>query len=452
MNCVFAFFFNSWACYLFGLSLDSDFPNFFTRRIRMKESNNDSHVSRTMTILGCAAFVSVAAIRICDPMLPEIAESFKISTGEAAGSITSFAVTYGALQMLYGPLGDRYNKYFLIMLATFACIVGSVGAAISPGFGWLVFSRILAGATAAGIIPLSIAWIGDNIPYERRQAALARFISGPILGLIGGQFLGGSVADMFGWRWCFAVLAVMYIFVGILLYWDLRPSMRSFNAPVPGSALSALNPSADGKSFLSQFATVLHVRWARVILVTVFLESVAVWGSLALVPAYLHASYDISLTAAGAIIAMFGLGGLSYTALASRLIVWLKEKGLAMAAGLILCAAFLIFSFGKAWVWAIPASYLAGVGFYMLHNTLQTNATQMAPLSRGTAVAMFVAAFFIGQSAGVSAGAVVIDVAGFSWLFLASSAALLIIGSGFAFALHRLKAAYSELSDSKSAI
>ncbi len=60
--------------------------------------------------------------------------------------------------------------------------------------------RLLSGVTAAAIIPLSMAFIGDHVAYEQRQATLARFMSGQILGLIGGQVIGGIVGDLLGWR------------------------------------------------------------------------------------------------------------------------------------------------------------------------------------------------------------------------------------------------------------
>ena len=57
-----------------------------------------------------------------------------------------------------------------------------------------------------------------------------------------------------------------------------------------------------------------------------------------------------------------------------------------------------------------PGSVTAiGLGFYALHNTLQTNATQMTPQARGTAVAIFSSAIYLGQTIGVAAGAVVFD-------------------------------------------
>ena len=412
----------------------------------MTEISAKHLVVRTIMLLSCSAFASAAAIRICDPMLPEIAATFAISPGQAAAAITAFAVAYGLLILLYGPLGDRYGKYQLIMLATFACTLGSLSAAFSPNFEWLVFSRALAGATAAGIIPLSIAWIGDNVPYERRQATLARFISGPILGLIGGQFLGGFVADVFGWRWCFFVLAAMYIVVGMLLYGDVSHHRALFKKMESESAAATVYPLGR-MSLISQFAGVFRVMWARVVLVTVFLESLAVFGSLAFVPTYLHISYGVSLTAAGAIIAIFGLGGLVYTIVAGRLISRIGERGLVLMGGQLLGAAFLTFLLGAGWQWAILASLMTGCGFYMFHNTLMTNATQMAPESRGAAVAMFVSAFFLGQSAGVAIGARVIDAASASWLFASSAAVLPCIGFGFAFCLRYRAAGYSSTSD-----
>ena len=71
------------------------------------------------------------------------------------------------------------------------------------------------------------------------------------------------------------------------------------------------------------------------------------------------------------------------------------EGGRSIASGLLLLA----------WVpvvaWAVLGCFLAGLGFYMRHNTLQTQATQMAPQARGTAVTLFACLLFLGQSMGV---------------------------------------------------
>jgi MFS transporter, YNFM family, putative membrane transport protein len=384
---------------------------------------------RAIALLSCAAFASAASLRVCDPLLPELARTFNTSTGHAAYIISAFSVTYGLMQAFYGPLGDHYGKYRVVALATLASAVGSIGSAIAGSLAWLVFARVVAGATAAAIIPLSMAWIGDTVPYERRQATLARFLTGQILGLVGGQLIGGFFADTLGWRWSFVLLAGIYVVVGMFLNAELRRNTSAHGATAPAST------PAKRPSMLTQIRAVIGIAWARTILFTVFLEGMAVFGVLAFIPSYLHAQFDVSLTAAGAILSAYGLGGLSYTFFAKQLVSQIGESGLALGGGLLLGAAFIVLLLGPDWFWALPATFLAGLGFYMIHNTLQTNATQMAPNARGTAVSLFASAFFLGQSAGVAAAAMVIDKASVSWLFAIAAAILPLIGSLLAHAL-----------------
>jgi predicted MFS family arabinose efflux permease len=74
-----------------------------------------------------------------------------------------------------------------------------------------------------------------------------------------------------------------------------------------------------------------------------------------------------------------------------------------------LCAALFVLAAEPWWQLAPFAVTGLGLGFYMLHNTLQTNATQMSPQARSTAVALFSSALYLGQTAGVAAAAVIVD-------------------------------------------
>ena len=78
-----------------------------------------------------------------------------------------------------------------------------------------------------------------------------------------------------------------------------------------------------------------------------------------------------------------------------------------------------------------------GLGFYALHNTLQTNATQMTPQARGTAVAIFSSAIYLGQTAGVAVSALIIDRSGAAPLFVATALALPALAWWFARELRR---------------
>ena len=133
----------------------------------------------------------------------------------------------------------------------------------------------------------------------------------------------------------------------------------------------------------------------------------------------------------GAVVACFGIGGLIYAAMVKLLVYRLGQARLAVTGGIVLAIAYLSLAVGPVW-WLAPIGTTAiGLGFYMLHNTLQTNATQMTPQARGTAVGLFSSALYIGQTAGVAAGALVIDRAGAPPLFLATAIALPVLAIWF---------------------
>src|SRR5260221_10205785 len=82
------------------------------------------------------------------------------------------------------------------------------------------------------------------------------------------------------------------------------------------------------------------------------------------------------------------------------------KRGLALFGGVLLGLAYLTLAVGGS-AWLAPIAVTAiGLGFFALHNTLQTNATQMTPQARGTAVAIFSSAIYLGQTLGGAAGAV----------------------------------------------
>ena len=215
----------------------------------------------TILLLSCAAFFSGAALRVCDPLLPRIAADFSRTPGQAGQVVISFAVAYGLMQLLFGPLGDRYGKARMVSLATAGCAVAACLSALAPGYDALLALRVLWGMAAAGIIPLSMAWIGDAVPYEQRQATLARLGTGTIGGMMAGQLAGGLFADAAaGWRGAFFTLAAGYCVVAVLLLRRVRAAGAA--APAPGSRAS----------FSAQVLSVLRTPWARVVLATAAAE------------------------------------------------------------------------------------------------------------------------------------------------------------------------------------
>jgi MFS family permease len=73
---------------------------------------------RSIIALGAASFMSSATIRVGDPLIPQIADDFGVGIAAAAIVSTAFALAYGVCQLIHGPLGDRFGKLRMIVLAT----------------------------------------------------------------------------------------------------------------------------------------------------------------------------------------------------------------------------------------------------------------------------------------------------------------------------------------------
>jgi predicted MFS family arabinose efflux permease len=372
----------------------------------------------------------MASVRLADPMLPALGAAFGATAAEAASAVTLFALAYGFAQLLWGPVGDRVGKLRVIGWAAFAAAAAALASAFAPSLGALALARAASGACCAAIIPLALAHLGDSVPYAARQATLARFATGTLTGMIAGQALGGLAAETVGWRTAFALPAVLLAATGAAALRLHR--RRTAPGPAPPSAAGiAFGPRA----IVRGWSTVLADGWARTVLAIAFVEGALLFGALAFVPTWLHERAGLSLAQAGAAVAAVGIGGLVYAITAPRWIAALGERGLVSAGGTLIAAGLGALAAGvlaRGGALGVPpaaaACLVVGLGFYMLHNTLQTLATQLAPGARATAVGLFAVALFLGQASGVALAARIGPALG--WEAVAVGAGILLAGLG----------------------
>ena len=377
-----------------------------------------------MVALSLAALASGASIRVTDPLLPRLAQAFSITLGQAAQAITVYAVAYGLAQLLFGPLGDRYGKYRVIAWACAASALSTAACALAQSHGALLLARLASGATAAAVIPLAMAWIGDVVPYAQRQPVLARFLIGQITGFALGVWAGGYAGEHLNWQAPFWGIAAVFAVAAAL--------MQLMRRRLPARAVLAQAPAGHPlRRMQREFAAVLAVPWARRVLVTVFLEGVAIFGPLAFVAAHLHQRFGLPLSQAGAMLMLFAGGSLAFALNAHWLVPRLGEARLVRTGATLMAGGLLGLAVAPSWGWAVPACAALGLGYYMMHNTLQTHATQMAPERRGAAVASFAACLFLGQSLGVALAGWGVDRAGAGWVLAAGALGLLALGWRF---------------------
>ncbi|MEN9706012.1 MAG: hypothetical protein RLZZ393_1891 [Pseudomonadota bacterium] len=376
-----------------------------------------------VTVLAIAGCGSGMSQRVMDPLLPRLGADFGVPLSAASWVITCFSLGYAVSQLFFGPVGDRFGKLRVIAWGCGGCLLATLACAFAPGLGTLVGARVLAGVTSAALIPLAMAWIGDSVPYEHRQPVLARFSIGQILGVALGQLLGGLSADHFGRQIPFLLIAALFALSTVLL---LR-MRRQLDVAAPTGASQVAQAG-----LLREFLLVLREPWARVVMRSVFLEGALVLGAFAFFATHLHRTLGISLTLAGSAAMLFGLGGLLFAFTARRLLAGIGEIGLIRLGGTLVLATMTIVALASNLAVAALACFAMGVGFYMLHNTLQTNATQMAPERRGAAVAAFALSYFLGQALGVAAAGWCVMRFGSTSVILGAAAGLILVALDFA--------------------
>jgi len=401
------------------------------RHARISASDR-SDMNPAFFALATAAFISGANLRLFDALLPNIAEDFAVAPTVASIVVTAFTLAYGLFQIVHGPLGDRVGRLRTVAIAMSIACLGSLGSALAPGLPELTLLRFITGIGAAGIIPVSIAWIGDQTTYENRQATLGRFIGFILTGQILGPALGGALAEWLSWREVFYVMTFAFLVVSIALFrLDYRDRKHAANS---GTKATEARPK---QNIFRTYAEILRVPWVRIVLLTVFVEGTLFYGTFAYTGAWLKERFDLSYLMIGAMLAGFGLGGVIYSVMVRWLLRQLGEPAFVIGGALVLLVFYLCLPFSPAWPLVGPLCVIGGFGFYMLHNTLQTKATEMYPSARGTAISAFALSLFCGQAIGVALFGRAIAYFGYAPTFVATGLTLMLLAVWFATQLRR---------------
>ena len=374
-----------------------------------------------------AAFMVQADARVIDPLLHVVARDFHTLPPNAAIVISSYALPYGLFQLFYGPLGDRIGKLRVMAACLTLFAFGTFACAFVPSLPVFAILRFLTGVVAAAIIPMSLGYMGDKFPYETRQIALGRFMSALMMGQITGSTLGGIFGQYLGWRNIFIVFGIAALAVSVLLaregrrFPEQQKAARKFGLPIlavplGGSVifvgmlgvlsvefsrgLEGLGACLLVYALVTQYGGMLKLPGAPLVLGTVLLEGLFVFGGLSYLASSLTDRFGVNYASAGLMVAGFGIGGLAYSFSVKKLVNRIGELGILLLGGTLLGVAFVSIGLMPAWEWFIPLVVLLGMGYYTMHGTLQTRATELAPEARGTAVSLFAFFFFMGQATG----------------------------------------------------
>ena len=343
--------------------------------------------SALIGVLATCGFASTFAGRAVEPLVAVIARDLGSDPGRVALLSAAYALPYAFIQPILGPVGDALGKGRIMRVCLGLLTLALFASAVAPGTASLFALRVISGAAAGGVIPLALAMIGDRIEMGVRQVAISRFLLAVILGQLAGSSLAGLIEPGIGWRGVLAVSALL--------------ALAGCGMSIVGLRERVLTAPFSLSGAVTTYRGILGLPLARALFAFVFFEAIAIFGIFPYVAPLLESHGSGGAFEAGLALGGFALGGLAYTAAVPWMLRRLGLGRMLVAGGGAAALALAVIGLAEAWQLDAAAMALLGLGFYTLHNSYQTQVTEVAPASRASAVALHAFSFFCGQALGV---------------------------------------------------
>lgn len=187
-------------------------------------------LSRAFVVLFIAMFVAMAGVGMVSPLLPVYVRD------ELGGPAIGVALSFSGLAIAQiisapfaGSLGDRHGLKPFIVLGFTIYSIGAFGYLFANTWELVVFFRVLSGFGAAGVFPMTLAYVGRLAPAGREGSFMGVFTVAQVTGFGLGPLIGGGIRDVFNSETAFATMGVMLAGTALLSFLFLPARPRSGN-------------------------------------------------------------------------------------------------------------------------------------------------------------------------------------------------------------------------------
>ena len=172
--------------------------------------------------LGLGTFIQILDSSIANVAIPYIAGNLSVSTDQGTWVITSFAASNAVVLPLTGWLSDYFGRVRLFVWSVLLFALTSFLCGFSSSLAMLVFFRILQGAVAGSLIPLSQSLLMACNPPEKQGPALGFWSMIVIVAPVLGPIVGGYITEVYSWPWIFYINVPIGIFSALTVWFILK--------------------------------------------------------------------------------------------------------------------------------------------------------------------------------------------------------------------------------------
>ncbi|HJW04642.1 MAG TPA: DHA2 family efflux MFS transporter permease subunit [Azospira sp.] len=160
---------------------------------------------RALAAMACGMVAAVLSATIFNVAAPSLMADFHLGQDQVQWAVTAYMAAMTIAMLPVAWLVDRYGFRRVFLVAVLLLAVGSLGGALAPGFAAVVAMRILQGAAAGILQPMSTLLVLRHFPVDRQGRAMGILSFGIVLAPAVAPILGGLLVDHFGWRAIFLI-------------------------------------------------------------------------------------------------------------------------------------------------------------------------------------------------------------------------------------------------------
>jgi DHA2 family multidrug resistance protein len=189
--------------------------------------------------LGLGTFIQILDSSIANVSIAYIAGDLGVSVNQGTWVITSFSISNAIVLALTGWLSTRFGQVKLFVWSTILFSITSWLCGLAWNLPALIFFRILQGASAGGLIPLSQSLLINNYPEDKKGSALGFWGMIVIVAPILGPIIGGYITYNYSWPWIFYI-NIPLGFISAALTWYLLKDRESETKQDPIDTIALL--------------------------------------------------------------------------------------------------------------------------------------------------------------------------------------------------------------------
>jgi YNFM family putative membrane transporter len=341
--------------------------------------------------LFAAALATFALLYAPQPLLPQLADQFRVSpaTASLAMSVATFALAVAVIPV--SSLSEVFGRRRVMTVSALAASLLGLAATLAPSLPVLLALRALQGFALAGVPAVAMAYLAEEVERGSLGRAMGLFIAGNSIGGLSGRIIAGALADHGGWRVALAGVGVISVTCAVVFALVL-PRSEHFTAAPPRvrGLLATLRQNVTDTGLLR-----------------LYLISFALMGGFVTVYNYLtfrlsRPPYDLSSTVIGLLFTAYLAG--TYSSAAAGRLADRHGRYPVLACGIVVTAAGALLTLPSSLALIVAGLVLLTGGFFAAHSVASGWVGARARVAPAQASALYMCAFYVGSSVAGSVG------------------------------------------------